>query len=142
MKKQLSKIRFDLDELSEITDELVEIDNNIYTKRTCHMSGSLRFPIPRPIVAELDLKAGDTCFYCQYSEGFYLSFKHEPDTATASQKKARKLASAGEYGTLYLGIPPMIKNLYNKEITNIQLCRPKGYRPHEWQLQFLFIECS
>ena len=89
MKKQLSKIRFDLEEMSEITDELVEIDNNIYTKRTCHMSGSLRFPIPRPIVAELDLKAGDTCFYCQYSEGFYLSFKRNVGLSPTEYRSTR-----------------------------------------------------
>ena len=140
--KKRKRISFDMEDISDITNELVEINTDMYTKRTCRMAGSLRFPIPTPIKLELDLKAGDTCFFCQYSEGIYLSFKKPPAYAVSSQVRARKLANAGAYNTLYLSIPPMVKNLYEKEITNIQLYRPKGYQPHEWQIQFLSIECT
>ena len=137
-----AKIRFDMDEISDISEELVEINNDFYTKKTSNMCGSLRFPIPTPIKVELDLKAGDTCFFCQYSEGFYISFKHKPEAATKAQVRSRKLAAAGQYETLYVCIPPMIKNLYKETITNVQLIRTKGFQPHEWQIKFLFIECT
>lgn len=134
-------IRFDTDDISDISDQIIEVKNDFYTKRTSNMCGSLRFPIPAPITAELNLKAGDICYFCQYSEGFYISFKVKPEAATQSQIKSRKLAAAGTYGTLYLAIPPMIKNLYQETITNVKLIRTKGFQPYEWQIQFLFIEC-
>ena len=133
-------IRFDTDDISEISDQIIEVQNNFYTKRTSNTCGSLRFPIPTPIKIELDLKAGDTCFFCQYSEGFYISFKIKPEAATKAQLKSRKLAAAGSYNTLYLAIPPMIKNLYQETIQGIKLIRTKGFQPYEWQIQFLFTD--
>ena len=133
-------IRFDTDDISEISNQLIEVFNNFYTKRTSSVCGSLRFPIPTPIKAELDLKAGDTCFFCQYSEGFYISFKNKPEAATKAQIKARKLAAAGMYETLYVAIPPMIKNLYQETIKGVKLIRTKGFQPYEWQIQFLFTD--
>lgn len=138
--KKKTAIRFDMDELADISNELVEINNDFYTKNTSMTCGSLRFPIPTPIKLELNLKAGDTCFFCQYSEGFYISFKHKPDAATKAQVRSRKLAAAGQYNTLYVCIPPMIKNLYQKTITGVKLIRTKGFKMHEWQIQFLFID--
>jgi hypothetical protein len=134
-------IRFDTEEISDISEQLIEVKNDFYTKKTCNSCGSLRFPIPTPLKVELDLKAGDICYFCQYSEGFYLSFKHRPETATKAQVRSRKLASAGMYNTLYLAIPPMIKNLYRETITNVKLIRTKGFQPYEWQIQFLSTEC-
>lgn len=139
MKK--ATIRFDIDDIEDISDQLIEIKHDFYTKRTTQSCGSLRFPIPTPIKLELDLKAGDTCFFCQYSEGFYISFKHQPAAATKTQMRSRKLAAAGAYNTLYLAIPPMIKNLYQEVIKGIKLIRTKGFQPYEWQIQFLFTEC-
>ena len=139
--KPKTQIRFDMEDLSDISDEIIEINKDFYTKKTSSVCGSLRFPIPTPIKVELDLKAGDTCFFCQYSEGFYLSFKVKPEAHTKAQIRARKLANAGQYNTLYVCIPPMIKNLYRKPITNIQLFRTKGFQAHEWQIQFLSTDC-
>ena len=134
-------ICFDMDDLSDISDQIIEVKNDFYTKKTSAVCGSLRFPVPTPIKVELDLKAGDTCFFCQYSEGFYLSFKVKPEAATKTQMRSRKLAAAGEYTTLYLAIPPMVKKLYQETITGVKLIRTKGFQPHEWQIQFLFTEC-
>ena len=130
-------IRFDTDDIDDISDQIIEVKNNFYTKRTRNMCGSLRFPIPTPIRIELNLKAGDTCFFCQYSEGFYISFKIKPEAATKAQIKSRKLAAAGANNTLYLAIPPMIKNLHREPITNVKLIQTKGFQPYEWQIQFL-----
>ena len=139
MKK--ATIRFDTDDIEDISDQLIEVNNNFYTKRTSSVCGSLRFPIPTPIKLDLNLKAGDPCFFCQYSEGFYISFKHKPEAATKAQIRSRKLAAAGSSNTLYLAIPPMIKNQYQETITNIKLIHTKGFQPYEWQIQFLFTEC-
>lgn len=137
-----AKIRFEMDDLADISDQIIEINNDFYTKKTSQTRGSLRFSIPTPIKVDLGLKAGDTCFFCQYSEGFYISFKIKPDAATKSLTKSRRLASAGAYNTLYVCIPPFIKNLYKKEICGVKLFRTKGFQKHEWQLQFLFTECT
>lgn len=136
-----AQICFDMDDISDISDQLIEVKQDFYTKKTTYQSGSLRFSIPTPIIIELDLKAGDTCFFCQYSEGFFLSFKHRPEAATKAQVRSRKLAKAGMYGSLYLAIPPMIKNQYRETIKGIKLIRTKGFQPYEWQVQFLFTEC-
>lgn len=140
MKKRIG-IHFDMDESSEISNELVEINRDYYTKRTTHGQGSLKFPIPREIEIELELNPGDLCYFCQYSEGFYLSFKEKPIAATKAMCRSRKLASAGMHNTLYLCIPPMIKNLYDEEIKSVILMRTKGFQAHEWQIKFLFTEC-
>lgn len=135
-------IRFDTDDIDDISDQIIEVKNDFYTKQTSTVCGSLRFPIPTPIKTELELKAGDPCFFCQYSEGFYISFKHMPVSATKAQMRSRKLAAAGKYNTLYLAIPPMIKNLYRETITGVKLIRTKGFKEYEWQIQFLFTECT
>lgn len=139
MKK--ATIRFDTDDIEDISDQLIEIKHDFYTKRTTSSCGSLRFPIPTPIKLELDLKAGDSCFFCQYSEGYYISFKHKPVAATKAQVRSRKLAAAGSSNTLYLAIPPMVKKQYRELITNVKLIRTKGFQPYEWQIQFLSTEC-
>ena len=136
-----AKIRFDMDDIADISDQIIEVKNNFYTKKTSTVCGSLRFPIPTPIKVELELKAGDPCFFCQYSEGYYLSFKHKPIAATEAQIKCRKLAAAGMYNTLYLCIPPFIKNQYREPIHTIKLIKTKGFQPYEWQIQFLSTEC-
>ena len=140
MKKKATGIRFDMDDLADISEELVSVNKDFYTKRTSLVCGSLRFPIPTPIKLELNLQPSDMCYFCQYSEGFYLSFKIKPESATKAQIRSRKLAPAGQYNTLYVCIPPMIKNQYQKTITSVQLIRTKGFQPHEWQLKFLFTD--
>lgn len=141
MKKQ-GRIRFDMDDMSEITDELIEVKENFYTMPTTSACGSLRFAIPRPIKLELDLKAGDTCYFCQFADRVFLYFGdgHCPLTAIQKQTKYRKLAGCGAGQTLYLAIPPMFKNQYHKPINGISLSRMKGYKPYEWQIQFLFTD--
>lgn len=138
--KKPTKIQFDMENVSDITDKIVEINQDFYTKKTSQVCGSLRFPIPIPIKYELKLKAGDTCFFCKYSEGYYISFNNLPDAAVATQTRARKLAQAGAYNTLYVCIPPFIKNLHEKPITNVQLIRTKGFQKHEWQIRFLSLD--
>ena len=135
-----AQIRFDMEDISDISDQIIEVSHDFYTKKTSIVCGSLRFPIPTQIKTELDLKAGDTCFFCQYSEGFYISFKVKPIAATKAQVRSRKLASAGAYNTLYVAIPPLVKNLYRETITGVKLIRTKGFQPYEWQIQFLFTD--
>ena len=137
-----AQICFDMDDISDISDQLIEVKQDFYTKKTTYQSGSLRFSIPTPIIIELDLKAGDTCFFCQYSEGFFLSFKHRPEAATKAQVRSSKLAKAVMYSSLYLAIPPMVKIQYRETIKGIKLIRTKGFQPYEWQVQFLFTECT
>lgn len=135
-----ASIRFDMEDTEDISNQLIEVQNDYYIKPTSYKQGSLRFPIPKPIAIDLQLKTGDTCFFCQYSEGFYISFKHKPIAATKQQIRARNISTAGR-NTLYVNIPPMIKKLYQKTITNVKLIHTKGFQPYEWQLQFLFTEC-
>ena len=139
---QRATIRFDADDIADISEQLVEINRNFYTRPTTKSCGSLRFAVPAAICAELGLKTGDECYYYQYSEGFLISFKHKPVAATKAQLRSRKLATAGAGNTLYLAIPPMVKNQYREPITNIKLFRTKGFQPYEWQIQFLSIECT
>ena len=138
--KKAGKIRFDMDELSDISNEIIEVNKDCYTKQTSIHQGSLRFPIPIPIKLELDLKAGDKVYFVKYSEGYYLSFKVKPDSTTKDLMRERTLASAGQYDTLYLVIPPFIKKLFRTPITNVQLIRTKGFQSYEWQIQFLSID--
>jgi hypothetical protein len=137
--KKAGKIRFDMsDDIDSIlSDELVIIDKNCYTRTTNATRGSLRFAVPRQIIDNLDLQAGDPCFFCRYSEGFYLSFKIQPEAATKAQIKQRNLVAQGQANTIYLVIPPFIKNLYNAPITAVQLMQIKGFQPHEWSIRFL-----
>ena len=137
-----SKIIFDMDDLSDISDDIIVVNKDFYTKRTTARAGSLRFAIPMPIKAELELNVSDLCYFCQYSEGFYISFKHKPEAATKAQVRSRKLAAAGDYGTLYVCIPQFIKNLHREPITSVQLIRTEGFEPHEWQIKFLSIDCT
>lgn len=138
--RKKTQICFDMEDLADISNDLVQVNHAFYTKKTSNVCGSLRFPIPAPIRYNLNLKAGDTCFFCQYSEGFYISFNIRPVAATKAQIRARKLASAGAYNTLYVCIPPFIKNLYNETITGVQLINSKGFKNYEWQIRFLFSD--
>lgn len=138
--KKKKRIRFDMESISDITNELVEVKQDFYVRKTNVKNGSVRFPIPTPIKLELDLKAGDTCFFCHYSEGVYLSFKQVPEYATKKQYRSRKLATAGQHDTLFVCIPPMFKQLYQEHITGVQFIRTAGFQEYEWQLQFLFTD--
>ena len=142
--KKPTKIRFDMsDEIdNEILNELVLIDKNCYTRKTNTTRGSLRFAIPTEIIHNLNLKAGDTCFFCKYSEGFYLSFRVYPVAATKAQIKQRNLVAQGQAHTLYLVIPPFIKNLYKTPIKAVQLMQIKGFQPYEWSIQFLTTDLT
>lgn len=140
--KKRGRIRFDMDDISDITDELVEVKEDFYTILTTSACGSLRFAIPQSIRIDLNLKAGDICYFCQYADRTFLYFGegHCPLSAIEKQTKTRKLASAGSGNTLYLAIPPMFKNQYHKPISGVSLTKMKGYKPHEWQIQFLFTD--
>ena len=134
-------IRFDMEDMSDISDNIVEIDD-FYTKPTrITPRKQITFPIPNQLKVDLNLNTGDLVYFCQYSEGFYLSFKHKPDAPTKAQIRSRKLGSTGLYETLILCIPPFIKNLYLKPITFVKLIHTKGFQPHEWQIQFLTTDC-
>lgn len=142
--KKASKIRFDMsDDIdNELLNELVIIDKNCYTRKTNSTRGSLRFAIPHTIIDNLNLKAGDSCFFCKYSEGFYISFRVRPDAATKAQIKQRNLVAQGQANTIYLVIPPFIKNLYKEPIKAVQLMQIKGFQPYEWSIQFLTTDLT
>lgn len=142
--KRANKIRFDMsDDIdNELLDELVIVDKNCYTRKTNSTRGSLRFAVPTEIITNLGLKAGDTCFFCKYSEGFYLSFRICPEAATKAQIKQRNLVAQGQAHTLYLVIPPFIKNLYKDTIKAVQLMQIKGFQPYEWSIQFLTTDLT
>lgn len=132
------KISFDMDDMSEISEQLVTVQNNCYTIRIRNIANTPRFKIPRAIIEELNLHAKDSCYFVQYTEGYYLSFKQIPNTSTKNYK-SRKLIPAGMYDTLYLAIPQFITNIF-KKINSVQLIRTKGFKKHEWQIKFLFID--
>jgi hypothetical protein len=142
MAKRKTKIMFDMADEADISDEIVGVNKDFYTKRTTSSCGSLRFPIPTPIKIELDLQPSDICYFCSYSEGFYISFKIKPETATKAQVRSRKLSVAGNNNTLYVCIPPFIKNLYREPITSVELIRTEGFQPYEWHIKFHSIDCT
>ena len=135
MKKKAGKIKFDMDSTADISDELIEINHDFYTKPVRpSVSGSFRFPIPTPIKAELDLKPGMLCYFVQYSEGFYISFGVKPN-CSEKQMKFRKISYAGCQQTLFLLIPQFIQRQF-PEMKFVQLIRTPGFQPYEWQIQF------
>lgn len=133
------KISFDMDDVSEITDQLITVCNDCYTIPIRNIANGKRFRIPKNIIEELQLSAKDLCYFVQYTEGYYISFKEIPETSTKNYK-SRKLISAGQYNTLYTAIPQFITNIY-KKINSVQLIRTQGFKKHEWQIKFLFIDC-
>lgn len=135
MKKKAGKIRFDMDSTADISDELIEINRDFYTRPVRpNVNGSLRFPIPSPIKAELELKPGIPCYFVQYSAGFYISFGIKPD-CPKKQMRPRKLSYAGQHETLFLLIPQFIQQQF-PEMKFVQLIRTPGFQPYEWQIQF------
>ena len=111
---------------------IIKVSNNFYTRTTSKLRGSLRFSIPKPIVFELGLQASDHCYFIQQEDGFCLAFKEYPEGISEKAIKHRQLSKQGDYDTLYICIPPAIKNKYQFSITAVQLMQPKGYRKHEW----------
>lgn len=135
MKKKAGKIRFDMDSTADISDELVEVNQDFYTRPVRPNSyGSLRFPIPKEIKAELNLTAGIPCYFVQYSEGFYISFGVKPD-CPEKRMKYRKIYYAGQQQTLFLLIPQFIQHKF-PNMKFVQLIRTPGFQPYEWQIQF------
>ena len=132
------KISFDMDDVSDITDQLVTVYNDCYTVPIRKIANTPRFRIPKPIIEELGLTAKDLCYFVQYTEGYYISLKTKPDVPP-SFCKSRKLIPAGQYGTLYVAIPQFISNVH-KKINSVQLIRTKGFKKYEWQIKFLFID--
>lgn len=111
MKKKAGKIKFDMDSTADISDELVEVNHNFYTRPVRpNVNGSFRFPIPRQMKADLNLEPGMVCYFVQYSEGFYISFGVKPD-CPKSRMKFRKLSYAGQQQTLFLLIPQFIQQV-------------------------------
>lgn len=135
MKKKAGKIRFDMDSTADISDELVEVNHDFYTRPVRPNSyGSLRFPIPTEIKAELNLKPGIPCYFVQYSEGFYISFGVKPD-CPETRMKYRKIYYAGQQQTLFLLIPQFIQHKF-PNTKFVQLIKPPSWKPYEWQIQF------
>ena len=124
------------DNSEEITNQVLLVNNNFYTKKTCWVSGSLRFPIPVEIKTELNLKSGDMCYFVEYDAGYYIAFNKEPEGVLKKKIRYRKLSKAGMYETLFVCIPQFIKHKYTEEITNIQLIHPSGFKRNEWQIRF------
>ena len=130
--KKPNKISFDMDEIDEVNTDLIEVKQDFYTKSTSKLRGSLRFSIPKPIVHTLNLQASDDCYFVHNGIEICLSFKEKPEGISEQRIKHRQLAKAGDYETLYVCIPPAIKNLYHFPITAVQILQPKGYKKHEW----------
>ena len=124
------------DNSEEITNQVILVNNRFYTKKTCNVSGSLRFPIPIEIKTELDLKSGDICYFVEYEAGYYIVFNEIPEGALKKKTRSRKLAKAGMYETLFVCIPHFIKNTFENKITHIQLIHPSGFKRNEWQIRF------
>ena len=135
MKKKAGKIKFDMDSTADISDELIEINHDFYTKPVRPNSyGSFRFPIPAPIKAELNLKPGMSCYFVKYSQGYYISFGVEPICSKYNVRQ-RKLSYAGSNETLFLLIPQFIQQKF-PEMKFVQLIRTPDWKPYEWQIQF------
>ena len=130
--KKPSTILFDMEDIDTVDTELITVSNNFYTRTTSKLRGSLRFSIPKPIVFELGLQASDHCYFIQQENGFCLAFKEYPEGISEKAIKHRQLSKQGMYDTLYVCIPPAIKNKYQFSITAVQLMQPKGYKKHEW----------
>ena len=127
-----ARITFEMEETPEIAEQLVELQE-LYTKTTAFVSGSVRFPIPVEIAIRLNLKPGDTCFFYKSPEGDFLSFKEAPAEDIALFK-TRKISTAGQSGTLWLCIPPYIQKLHRDIKYIIQLLQPEGFKEHEWKI--------
>lgn len=135
MKKKAGKIRFDMDSTADISDELVEVNHDFYTRPVRpNVNGSFRFPIPNQIKADLELKPGMLCYFVKYSQGYYISFGVEP-ICTKNNVRHRRLSYAGQYETLYLLIPQFIQQKF-PDTKFVQLIKPPSWKPYEWQIQF------
>ena len=140
MTKKRGRIRFEMEELSEITDNLVIINRDFYTIPINKHQSSKRFAIPKDLVNSLQLKAGDACYYIKYEDGFYISFKTQPTGIPIKQIKKRNLVRAGEYNTLYLVVPVTVIRKTYPEMTHVQIIHIKGFQEYEWQFKPLFID--
>lgn len=135
MKKKAGKIRFDMDSTADISDELIEINHDFYTKPVRpNINGTLRFPIPTEIKIELEIEPGTPCYFVQYSEGYYISFGVKPD-CSEKQMRCRHVQYAGRNKTLFLLIPQFIQHKI-PNIKFVQLIRTPGFQAYEWQIQF------
>lgn len=132
-----------MEDIDDISDQIIEVDRHFYKQTTINTTNpnSTRFCIPVQIRQELNLKAGDVCYFCKYVDGYFISFNHKPASAIKGLYKSRKLSAAGAHDSLYLRIPQFITNLYQERITEVELLQIKGFQPYEWQIQFLSTEC-
>jgi bifunctional DNA-binding transcriptional regulator/antitoxin component of YhaV-PrlF toxin-antitoxin module len=138
MAKKAHRISFDMDTFeTDIVNELLPVQNNFYTKRVSRIARTMRFPIPTLICEELNLNAGDICYFIRYSEGYYIAFITRPDGVNDKNIRSRKLIKAGMYNTLFVAIPQFIQQDFKEPIQSVQLIRPKGFKLHEWQIRFL-----
>ena len=132
-----SKIYFETDEIDEIADLLVEVDNNIYTKPINTISKIKKFPIPKQIEADLNLKTNDICFFVKHSSGDFIKFNEYPKEINKKFIYSRKLNYAGMYKTLYITIPIQILRELPKNTNTVQLMQIKGMAKNEWKITFL-----
>lgn len=138
MKK--TSIKFEMSPEDELQEDLLEVNHGFYTKKITCSNYGIKFPVPVEIVVDLDLKSGDTCYFCKYSEGFYISFKHKPQGSADKNIKSRKLCKAGDYDTLYVRIPAGIAHSLHPNPTSVSLVQVKGFQNYEWQINFLFTD--
>lgn len=128
-----------MDMEDELQHELLEVDKGFYTKKITSSNYGLKFPIPIEIVCALKLQVGDTCYFCKYSEGYYISFKYKPTGVLLRNIKSRKITKAGEYDTLYVRIPASMLHRMKDTPSSVSLVQVKGFQEHEWQINFLSI---
>ena len=136
------KIKFDMFEPTNLTDQLIQVTKSVYTKKIRKTNtNSIKFPVPTQIKIDLQLKAGDPVFFVKYVDGYYLSFKIKPDGIAQRNIRSRKLSVAGANNTLYIRIPQFISNTYTN-LDFVEFTQIKGFAPYEWHLTFHTIEST
>ena len=136
-KKSRINFEFDTTDTTDISEELVPVEKNFYTRYVRTIAGVKRFGIPKEIKKELNLKVKDDVYFVNYSDGYYIVFNEIPDTSPDNYKR-RKIISAGAHDSLYVAIPPMLTKDYVRPITAISLIQPKGVPNNTWRIQLRF----
>lgn len=140
---QKSKIQFETEEIDNVANDLVEVGQNVYTKKINKISNCTKFAIPQEIVLGLNLKPKTKCYFIKQESGYYhLYFNRYPEDTPKKYVHSRAINYAGMYKTLFLTIPIQITKELPKNINFIMLIQVKGMDKHEWIIQFHSTDCT